>query len=144
MQCSTREKIEQVSKSEHQSILVALTYSFYHIKENLSKEGGFPDPLLLWLESCNVCVHVLCMHMCMYCMCVQLHRQARLQHECLYRKLVEDKRRPCRCCRGRTKYRIVLQVSMYYTYMHWFIEGGREVGQVWGMRTFVCVFVHCL
>ena len=27
------------------SILVVLTHSYYHIKENLPKEGGFPDPL---------------------------------------------------------------------------------------------------
>ena len=29
-------------------------------------------------------------------------------------------------------------------YMHGFIEGGREVGQVWGVRTIVCVFICTL
>ena len=42
---SHREKIKQVGKSEDQSILVVLTHSCYHIKEKLSKEGCFPDPL---------------------------------------------------------------------------------------------------
>ena len=34
----TREKIKQVGKCEHQIILVVITHSWYHIKENLPKK----------------------------------------------------------------------------------------------------------
>ena len=34
----TREKTKQVGKCEHQIILVVLTHSWYHIKENLPKK----------------------------------------------------------------------------------------------------------
>ena len=33
--------MKQVGKSEHKIILVVLTHSCYHIKENLPKEVGF-------------------------------------------------------------------------------------------------------
>ena len=36
----TKEKIEHVGKLEHQSILVVVTHSCYHRKENLPKEEG--------------------------------------------------------------------------------------------------------
>ena len=44
VQCFNQRENKQVGKSEHQSILAVLTHSCYHIKGNLSKQGGFPDP----------------------------------------------------------------------------------------------------
>ena len=43
--------MKQVGKSEHQSMIVVLTHSCYHIKESQPKGGGFLDPLLLWLAN---------------------------------------------------------------------------------------------
>ena len=56
-----REKIKQVGKSEHQSILVVATHSCYHIKENtgLRRRFSFPDPLYCFGQIMEVCVSPL-------------------------------------------------------------------------------------
>ena len=77
-----------------------------------------------------MCVHVYALYVHM---CVQLRRQARLRREYLYRKSVEDKERSV------LERKRKIQDSV--TGKHIRVRGGREVGQVWGVRT---VFIRCL